>query len=203
MMTPTAATPIVDRLRPQVLNAGLTWDAFAVLGGALLVALTAQVAIPMPSGVPITGQTFGVLLVGAALGARRGAAALGAYLGFGFFGLPVFALGAVPGVTLGYLAAFVPAAWLVGLLAQRGWDRSALRTVMAMTLGTAVIFGGGLSWGAIWIGLLGEALPVGFGSLPHYLLWGMLLPYLPGAAIKIALAVALLPAAWKVLGRQD
>ena len=90
------------------------------------------------------------------------------------------------GPTGGYLVGFVFAAFIVGLLAERGWDRSVGRTVLAMTIGTAVIFACGLAWLAFFVG-------------PKHVWMAGLVPFLPGAAIKIALATALLPSGWKVL----
>src|SRR5512145_737083 len=98
--------------------------------GALFVAVLAQVKIPLPfTPVPLTGQTFAVLLVAAALGSKRGAASMALYIALGAFGLPVFAGGAaglayLSGATLGYLIGFVMAAYVIGLMAERGWERS-------------------------------------------------------------------------------
>jgi biotin transport system substrate-specific component len=114
-----------------------------VVGGSLVVALSAQLVVRLPfTPVPITGQTLGVLLVGAALGARRGAAALALYLMEGAAGLPFFAGGMAGaayllGPTGGYLLAFPLAAFITGWAAERGWDRNGLTTAAAMTLGVA------------------------------------------------------------------
>ena len=178
-----------------------------------IVAASAQISIPMPSGVPITGQTFAVLLVGAALGMRRGIAALTTYLFAGLAGAPIFAGGVgglqvALGPTMGFLVAFIPAAGLVGLLAERGWDRTNLRTIAAMTIGTAVICAGGLMWGAIWLRTALHtshlsAAAVGeleaSGRLVTLMAW-FFVPYLPGAVVKIALAILTLPVAWNFLG---
>lgn len=194
--TATALHPtLADLLRPRTAHAkaGL-YDLALVLLASLFVAASAQVGVPMPSGVPITGQTFAVLLVGALLGPTLGAAALALYLLEGLAGLPVFAgfrAGFQP-LTMGYILAFIPAAALCGHLARRGWDRSFLRTTLAMTLATTVIFAGGLAW------LLAAATL--FNSLePSAVLAAGLWPYLPGAAIKICLAALLLPTAWRII----
>ncbi len=183
-----------DLLRPTVRRTALLYDAALVLGGSLLIALSAQVAIPLPfSPVPVTGQTLAVLLVGALLGSRRGALAVVAYIAQGLAGLPVFAGGAAGlarlfGPTGGYLVGFVAAAFLVGLLAERGWDRRFGTTVAAMTLGNVVIYAVGATWLAVFVGGLPQAWSMG------------VLPFLPGDAVKIVLAAVVLPGGWKLLG---
>ena len=183
-----------DLLRPTMRRSALLYDAALVLGGSLVIALSAQVAIQLPfSPVPITGQTLAVLLVGALLGSRRGALAVLAYIAEGFAGLPVFAGGAAGlarlfGPTGGYLVGFVAAAFLVGWLAERGWDRRFGTTLAAMTLGNLVIYGVGAVWLAVFVGGLSRAWSLG------------VLPFLPGDAIKIVLAAVLLPGGWKLLG---
>src|SRR5436309_9086430 len=133
-------------------RAGLLRDTLLVLAASLVTALAAQVAIPLPwSPVPLTGQTFAVLLSGAVLGARRAFLAQLVYLAEGAFGLPVFAGGAlgfakIVGPTGGYLMAFPFAAALTGALAERGWDRRHLTTFAALLAGSALIFAGGLAW---------------------------------------------------------
>src|SRR3989344_4977730 len=130
-MSNRAAAVLLDALLPRLT---LAQNLRLVAGGSLLVALCAQVALPLPfSPVPVTGQTFAVLLLGATLGARRSAAALLLYLVEGAAGLPVFAPGGLPGVarlagpTGGYLLAIPAAAFLVGLAAEqlprRWWTR--------------------------------------------------------------------------------
>ena len=174
-----------------------TWlyDSFLVLGGSFLIALSAQVAIPLPfSPVPITGQTFAVLVVGMLLGRRRGTAAVFAYLAEGFLGLPVFAGGAagiakIAGPTGGYLASFVPAAFLVGYLAEKGWDRKISTTFLAMLLGNVIIFGFGALWLARFVGL-DKAVSLG------------VVPFLIGDVVKIGLATFALPGAWKLLSEK-
>ena len=160
--------------------------------GSLFVAAAAQVQVPLWP-VPVTGQTFAVLIVGMAFGMRLGAATLMLYMAEGMAGLPVFAkLSAGPAVmagpTGGYIVGFILAAGLVGYLAGRGWDRSIPRTALAMLLGNIAIYVPGL----LWLGtVVGWDKPV--------LDWG-LTPFLVGDLLKLALAAALLPAAWKLLG---
>ena len=183
-----------DLLRPTMRRSALLFDAALVLGASLVIALSAQVAIQLPfSPVPITGQTMAVLLVGALLGSRRGALAVLAYIAQGLAGLPVFAGGAAGlarlfGPTGGYLVGFVAAAFLVGWLAERGWDRRFGTTLAAMTLGNLVIYGVGAVWLAVFVGGLSRAWSLG------------VLPFLPGDALKIVLAAVLLPGGWKLLG---
>ncbi len=166
------------------------YDLASILAGSIFIALSAQVALSLPfSPVPITGQTFAVLLVGAVLGRNRGAAAALAYLGEGAAGLPVFAGGlagpaVLMGPTGGYLIGFVLGAWLCGALAERGWDRGVTGTVGSMILGNVAIFVVALPWLARFVGAE-NVWVMGF--------W----PFLPGDAVKIGLAAAVLPAAWK------
>jgi biotin transport system substrate-specific component len=175
--------------------APLDWtrSAALVIGFSLLTALAAQIAIPTPwSDVPITGQTFAVLLTGALLGSRLGALALIAYLTEGALGLPFFAAGGSGLARLtvspwaGYLWAYPVAAFLTGWLAERGWDRRYLKAAAAMGLGSIVILLGGMIW------------RLGFMSFEQALATGVV-PFLPGDAIKIALAAAALPSGWALL----
>jgi biotin transport system substrate-specific component len=165
-----------------------------VLGFSVLTALAAQIVIPLPWGpVPITGQTFAVLLTGTLLGSRLGAMAMLVYLIEGAAGLPFFAAGGsgmarlVFSPTSGYLLAFPAAAFLTGSLAERGWDKRFLTAAAAMALGSLVILLCGWSWLAIWFRNPGYAASAG------------VVPFLPGDVIKIALAAAALPAGWKIL----
>ncbi len=178
-------------------------DLSLILLGSLFVALLAQVAIPLPfTPVPITGQTLGVLLVGAALGSRLGFLSLLAYLLEGAMGLPVFAggtggLAKILGPTGGFLLAFPLAAGLVGLLVERfGLDRSFLGTLLAMLLGNALLYLLGLPW--LWAWLTGAGKAVGLSGL---LAMGFF-PFIPGDLLKAVLAAALLPSAWRFLGRR-
>ena len=157
-----------------------------VLGFSLLNALAAQIAIPLPfTPVPITMQTFAVLLTGLLLGSRLGLLALLTYLAEGLSGLPVFSAGRagpamLVGPTAGYLLAFPLAAFAVGWLAERGWDRRPLTTALAMVLGNLVIYIGGVGWLATLLG-------------PERAVMAGLLPFLPGDLLKLLLATALLP----------
>jgi biotin transport system substrate-specific component len=164
--------------------------AVLVVAGTALMALSARLNVPMYP-VPMTMQTFAVLVIGMASGWRLGGLTLLAYLAEGAAGLPVFAGGAGPaymaGTTGGYLVGFVVAATLVGWLGERGWHRGVVLTLVAMALGTAVIFAFGVAWLA-WL--------IGFEpAITHGLL-----PFLYGAAFKIALAAAVLPYAWRLVG---
>jgi len=190
----TTRGAVLDTLLPTARRATLALDAAAIVGGSLIVALAAQVSVRLPfSPVPVTGQTLAVLLVGALLGSRRGALALLAYLGEGLIGLPVFAGGAsgpayALGPTGGYLVGFVAAAFLVGWLAERGWDRHVLPTAMTMALGTAAIYACGLTWLSLYVG--SQSLSMG------------LAPFVAGDLIKLAMSAALLPAGWKLLSAE-
>ncbi len=165
-------------------------DALLIFGGSLLIAALAQVRIPLPfTLVPITGQTLGVFLVGATLGSHRAVLSLGLYLLEGSMGLPVFAGGAAGpvhlfGPTGGYLFGFVVAAYVIGWLAERGWDRSMGRVALMFIVGETIILG------------LGSLVLARFIGLERAWLGGVL-PFLPGDALKALLAALLLPTARK------
>lgn len=167
-----------------------------VLGGVALISLAAQLEIRLAiSPVTITGQTFAVLLIGALFGAKRGAATAVAYLALGATGAPVFAGGAGGAAwfispTGGYLLGFIAAAFVTGLLAERGWDRRPHTTAAAMLLGLAALYAPGLLWLSVFVGWE-TVIAVG------------LVPFMPGCAVKVALATALLPLAWKCVGRRS
>lgn len=181
--------PLIHALVP-VRHRGLRTALQVALGVAFL-ALLAQVRIVI-GPVPITGQTLGVLLLGAAAGARLGAATTVAYLVVGAAGLPVFSgggagLATLTGTTAGYLVGFVVAAALVGALADRGWAADATRAFAAMVLGNVVIYAFGVAWLARFAPDLSTALA-----------WGVW-PFLVGDALKVAAATALLPLASRFL----
>jgi biotin transport system substrate-specific component len=182
---------IADIWRPFEKTRACLYDISLVLGGSLLIALSAQIAVGWP--VPFTMQTFAVLMIGALFGARRGSLTVIAYLIEGAAGLPVFShgqggLAVLFGPTGGFLYGFVVAALVTGLLAQKGWDRHIVTTILAMFFGNVLI----LTFGLLWLSLL-----VGFKSA---LVTG-LYPFIAGDLVKIALAAALLPAGWRLLAR--
>ena len=185
-----------DLFRPRAKRYGLFYDAILVVGGSFLVALCAQLALYLPfSPIPITMQTFGVILAGALLGSKRGAISMFLYLLEGVAGLPVFAganfgIATLIGPTGGYLFGFIAAAFIVGWMAERGWDRRYWSTVVAMLMGTSAIF------------IFGLARLVDFVGIDLVFKTG-LYPFLPGAIIKIGLAAVLLPTGWKLLGMRN
>ena len=160
----------------------------------LLLVACAYVTILLPfSPVPITGQTFGVLLVAMVLGRVRGTAVVVAYVAEGLAGLPVFAGGSggmhiLFGPTGGYLIGFVAAAYLAGWLSEKGWDRSIFRSSVAMLIGYVIIFAFGLL-------ALGRFVPT------SALLMAGLWPFMPGMIAKICLACWMLPVARKFVSR--
>lgn len=166
-----------------------------VVAASLLIALAAQVAIPLQP-VPMTLQPVAILLVGAALGSRRGASAAALYLLEGLSGLPVFAGGAAGplvflGPTAGYLLAFPAAAWIAGIASERGWARSATTTIPPMVLAIATIHLGGWAWLSTAMGLGAEkAFLVGVA------------PFWMSDILKIAIAATLLPAVQGLLSRR-
>lgn len=183
----SASSLMIDAIWPKT---SLVRDVALVGMGSLALAALAQVQIPLLP-VPVTGQTLGVLLVGALLGKRLGALSMMAYLLEGLMGMPVFAgasggLAHLFGLTGGYLLGFVAAAALVGWLSEQGWDRTPWMTALAMLLGNLVIYTAGLSWLAVFMGAE-KAMMVG------------MLPFLAGDALKIALAALLLPGGWALL----
>ena len=190
-MRPDAAT-----LRLAVLpRTGLLTEAVLVVGGAVFVAAAAQIVIPLPfTPVPISAVTFAVLLVGASYGAARGAITLAFYLLLGLLGASVFAPGETEGIarilgpTGGYLLSYPLVAALTGRLAERRWDRRFRSAVLAMLAGSALIYAIGLPWLAVVLGTgFQETLTLG------------LLPFIPGDLLKLALAGAALPGAWRLV----
>jgi len=165
--------------------------------GALLIYLTARIVFPVPgSPVPVTGQTFGVLLVGGALGFRRGVASVALYVLIGLIGLPFFAEGkggvnVILGASGGYIVGFVLAAAIVGRLAELGWDRRIIGAIGAMIVGEIAIYLIGVPW-LMAVAHLDLATGIAKG----------LTPFIVGDAIKLLLAAAAFPAAWWVVGRR-
>ncbi|ANN15588.1 biotin transporter BioY [Amycolatopsis orientalis] len=171
----------------------LVRDAILVAGGAALTGAAAQLVIPVPgSPVPMTGQTFAALLVGAALGWKRGALSMALYLAVGAAGVGWFQDGSsgLFGASAGYIVGFVFAGALVGALAGRGGDRTPLRMAGTMVLGNLVIYSFGVPWLAASLGVsLSTAVQKG------------VVPFLIGDALKIAVAAALLPGTWALVSR--
>jgi biotin transport system substrate-specific component len=187
----SSVTSVSPRTLGDVIPGGLVRSIALVVGGAVFVGLTAQVAIPLPfTPVPLTLQTFSVLLVGAALGSVRGAASMALYLLAGVAGVPWFAnqQSGWAFASFGYIVGFVAAAWLVGRLAERGADRRVVPTIGMMALGNVVIY----VFGVAGLMLLAD-LP-----LSTALAKGVL-PFLIGDVIKILLAAGLLPGTWKLI----
>ena len=172
-------------------------NAVLVIAGAAFVGLAAQVAVPLPfTPVPVTGQTFAVLLTAAALGTWRGVASMLLYAALGLAGVPWFAGGSSAFqdgalvVSFGYVLGFIAAAALVGALAERGATRSAAGTAGLMVLGNLVIYSIGVTWLAAALDVtLGRALELGVQ------------PFLLGDALKVALAAGLFPLAWRAVDR--
>jgi biotin transport system substrate-specific component len=170
-----------------------TWwrEAVVVLGGALFVGLSAQIAIPLPfTPVPLTLQTFAVLLMAAALGSVRGMLSMLVYAVVGMVGVPWFAEGSsgVSAPSFGYIIGFIVAAGIVGRIAESGATRSVSRTAILMTLGNVIIY----AFGVVWLALAIDT------SLTNAISLG-LVPFLIGDAIKIVAAAGLLPLTWKGL----
>jgi biotin transport system substrate-specific component len=184
-------------LRAAVLpRASVVTDTLLVAGGAMFIALVAQVAFYLPfTPVPVTGLTFGVLVTGAAMGLVRGLLATVLYVLLGVAGLPVYAdasygIDVLIGVTGGYLVGSVLAAALTGYLAEQAWDRKVVSAVPAMLLGELVIFTVGVGWLMVVLDVgLGEGLALG------------LVPFILGEVVKLVAAGLLLPGAWKLVDR--
>lgn len=169
-------------------------DMLLVVGASALIALAAQVAIPLPfTPVPLTLQPLAVIFIGAALGATRGAAAAALYLLEGFSGLPVFAQGHggpawLLGATAGYLYSYPFAAWLAGFVSERGWGSSIVRSITGMLLALGVIYLGGWSW----LAALTDARSAFIAGV---------VPFVLADIIKVAIGAALLPKAQQVIAR--
>jgi biotin transport system substrate-specific component len=184
---------LIDRVIPRsaINNVAL------ILSGAVFTAYAAQLVIPMWP-VPITAQTLAVLLVGSVLGATRGAISLIVYFSMGAVGLPVFqaATSLSFGPTFGYLVGFIAAAALVGYLSQRGWHKSVSGVLGSFAIANSVIYLFGLPWLAFALGSLGAANDLSAVAAAGFA------PFIIGDIIKMTLAAALLPLAWKFLGKQ-
>ena len=216
MQTTQSRLPLIDSILP---GKGLLRDAALVVGFVLLVALFAQIVVKLPfTPVPITGQTLAVLLTGGALGANRGAASLALYMLVGMVGLPVFAPSLGEGTVFhfifpgegsgdlvwqiasgGYIVGFIGAAWVVGRLAERGWDRS-WRVLLALLAGNVVLYVPGLLWLGYWA--VDNEWTSGASIIPDTLQWG-LWPFVAGDLAKLYVASVALPGAWALVGRKE
>ncbi|MBX3141099.1 MAG: biotin transporter BioY [Trueperaceae bacterium] len=207
MTSSQLTSPLIDKLVPALplkaapatprasLTASSLRQVALVVAGVAFLALLAQLRLQI-GPVPVTGQTLGVLLLGAAYGVRLGTLATGAYLLLGAAGLPIFTGGQAGlayalGPTGGYLLGFVVAAALLGYLAERGWDRTLGSAALAMLVASCVIYACGLAWlhvvlGGAWL----RTLQVG------------LFPFLLGDLLKLLVAAVSLPAAWRFVGRR-
>ncbi|MER6270785.1 biotin transporter BioY [Streptomyces sp900105755] len=194
MSTATAAASArTGTVLADLLPASRVRDAALVAGGAALTGLAAQIAVPVPgSPVPVTGQTFAALLVGTALGARRGLLSLTLYALAGLAGVPWFASGTSGvSVSFGYILGMMLASAVVGALARRGADRGVLRMAGTMLLGEALIYAVGVPYLAYAADMSASAA-IAAG----------LTPFLIGDAVKAALAMGAVPAAWRLVGKR-
>lgn len=196
-MSTTVAIPRSQPLAQRLpISDARVRSAVLIVSGALLTALAAQISFHVPwTPVPYTGQTFAVLLTGAALGWRDGAASQLLYVALGAVGLPFYAgaeggWSAVSGSTGGYLVGYIVTAAVVGALAERGKDRRVATAVPAMLAGSAVIYLFGVTWLAHVLDVsASKAIELG------------LTPFVIGDAIKLGLAGLLLPAAHRLTRR--
>lgn len=177
-------------------------DAALVVAGAAIVALLAQVEIPLYP-VPITGQTLGVIIVGAALGAWRGAAALTTYMLAGLAGLPVFAgftgtVAALAKPSFGYIVGFIVAAFVAGWFAERAWDRRPVLAFVGFVVASTIPFLFGIPYMAFILNVVGGG---------EFTFWQILefglFPFIIGGLIKAALAAAIIPGAWALVRKVD
>ncbi len=181
-------------LSERIVRGRVLTNVVLVVGATALIAIAAQIAIPIPfTPVPLTMQPLAVLLVGMALGSRRGAAAATLYLLEGLSGLPVFAQGHggplwLIGPTAGYLYSYPFAAFVAGWFSERGWGNSFLRALCGMLAALAVIYAGGWSWLTI---LAGPRAAFTMGIMPFVL----------ADIVKVAIGAALLPYAERLIAR--
>jgi biotin transport system substrate-specific component len=191
-MTFASRPTLIAALWPERTAPAVRWLALAIIGSLLLTA-SAKAQVPMWP-VPMTMQSFVVLVIGMAYGPRLAGTTVAMYLLEGALGMPVFAgtpekgigLAYMAGPTGGYLAGFVVAAVAMGWLAERGWDRKPSLSIVAMTIGTGLLFLPGVAWLSVLIGFE-KAVASG------------LMPFVVGSVLKLALAAAVLPLAWKAI----
>ena len=186
----TIPAVVIDRL----VRGRAAVNLLLVIGASLLIAIAAQVAIPLPfTPVPLTLQPLAVILVGVTLGSTRGAAAATLYLLEGASGLPVFAQGHggaiwLAGATAGYLFSYPFAAWVAGFISERGWGSSIVRAISGMLLALGVIYLGGWSW----LAMLTDARSAFVAGVA---------PFVLADIVKVAIGAALLPKAQQLIAR--
>lgn len=181
---------VIDRL----VRGRAAVDMLLVIGASALIAIAAQVAIPLPfTPVPLTLQPLAVIFIGVALGSTRGAAAATLYLLEGFAGLPVFSQGHggaiwLVGPTAGYLFSYPLAAWLAGFVSERNWGSNVLRSLTGMLAALAVIYAGGFAWLAALTNAR-TAFATGVA------------PFVVADIVKVAIGASLLPYAQKIIAK--
>jgi len=213
-VTIAASTLVRPTLVDRVVTRTWLSDIALVAAGTALVAVLAQVAIPLWP-VPITGQTLAVLLVGAGLGAARGAASLSLYAVLGLAGLPIFApqddgshltgFAALNSGSFGFIIGFIASAAIVGWAAQRTWDRGWYKPIITFIGGSLVVFAFGLPWLAFSLSALSSEQMVEFfgtADLLQATLIAGFYPFIIGGLIKAVIAAALLPALWAAAERR-
>ena len=188
--------------RPSARGRAFALDTALVLTGAAVVAVLAQVSIPLWP-VPITGQTLGVIVVGAALGSRRGAAAMITYLLVGLAGLPVFAdftgtIAAVAKPSFGYVIGFVFAAFVAGWFAERAWDRRPALAFLGFAIASLMPFLFGIPYLAFILNVV-----MGADLTFLQILEAGLFPFIVGGIIKAGLAALIIPGAWALVRKAD
>lgn len=186
------AMTIPSVIHDRLVRGRLAADILTVVGASVLIAIAAQVAIPIPfTPVPLTLQPLAVIFIGVALGSTRGAAAAALYVLEGVSGLPVFAQGHggaawLTGATAGYLLSYPFAAWVAGAISERGWGSSVVRSLAGMLLALGVIYLGGWSWLAM-LTTPGAAFAAGVA------------PFVLADVVKVAIGAALLPRAQQLV----
>ncbi|HEY0144493.1 MAG TPA: biotin transporter BioY [Thermoanaerobaculia bacterium] len=193
-MTESKALTIPGVVIDRLVRGRAAVDMLLVIGASALIAIAAQVAIPLPfTPVPLTLQPLAVIFIGVALGSTRGAAAAALYLLEGFAGLPVFSQGHggamwLLGATAGYLYSYPFAAWLAGFVSERGWGSNVVRSLSGMLAALAVIYAGGFAW----LALLTDARTAFAGGVA---------PFVLADVVKVAIGAALLPYAQKIIAK--